>query len=263
MNILDEIVVRTRKRIEEKKNIIPEEKVIRLAERGGVNRTFPFERALKGDDLSFICEIKRASPSKGIITNDFDHVQIAKEYQAAGADALSVLTEPYYFHGDDRYLTDVVSAVTIPVLRKDFIVDEYMIYESKLMGASALLLICAILDNDTLSKYIELAHRLGLSALVEVHNEKEVSSALDAGARMIGVNNRNLRTFVTDVSISEQLRMLVPKEKIFVSESGIRGRGEINTLRNINANAVLIGEALMRSSDRTNELRRLRGDADV
>jgi indole-3-glycerol phosphate synthase len=261
MNILNDIILRTRERINEKKKVLPMKDIIRTAECYDITYDFPFEKALSGDDVSFICEIKKASPSKGIIVNDLDHLRTAEEYQTAGASAISVLTEPFYFRGDDRHLKDISDAVAVPLLRKDFIVDEYMIYEAKLLGADAVLLICAALDERSLSEYIKIAHGLGLSVLAETHDENEVTAALNAGARIIGVNNRDLRTFDVDISISERLRPLVPKDAIFVSESGIRTPGDVDRLRKAGVNAVLIGEALMRSPDKQKELRRLRGDA--
>lgn len=260
MNILNEIAERTRERIEAKKKEMPPERIVEIAERMNIDHEFPFERALKGNDIAFICEVKRASPSAGLLTDDFRYLDIAIEYQNAGAAAISVLTEPYYFRGDDRYLSEIANAVSVPVLRKDFVIDEYMVYESKILGADAVLLICALLDDSALRRYIDVAHRLGMSALVETRNEFEIRSALAAGARVVGVNNRDLNTHKIDFSTTLRLRALVPREKIFVSESGIGSSGEINTLRDIQADAVLIGVALMCCSDKTNEIRRLRGD---
>ncbi|MDR0777846.1 MAG: indole-3-glycerol phosphate synthase TrpC [Methanomassiliicoccaceae archaeon] len=259
MDILNDIVLRTRERVREKSDIIPMEKIKKMAERSDVLNGFPFEDALTGNDIGFICEIKRSSPSAGLISDNFDHLRIAEEYHAAGAAAISVITEPYYFQGDDLYLMGVSSALPIPVLRKDFIVDRYMIYEAKLLGASAVLLICSILDKDTLAEYIGIAHRIGLSALVEVHNEEEVYAAIEAGARIIGVNNRDLRTLEIDLSISERLRPLVPPNIIFVAESGMRTPDDVERMRRIGANAILVGETLMRSSDKTKGLKVLRG----
>jgi len=245
MDILREIAMRTKERIEERKRILPLEQIMSSIPGQG----FPFEKALKHDDIALICEIKKASPSKGIISKDFPYMEIAKEYESAGAAAISVLTEPFYFQGHDRYLEEIANAVKIPLLRKDFTVDSYMIYEAKLLGASAVLLICAILDRDTLKEYISIAHSLGLSALVEAHTEHEVEMALYAGARIIGVNNRNLKTFEVDITLSERLRKLVPPEIIFVSESGITQQSDIVKLREIGADAALIGESLMKSGD--------------
>jgi indole-3-glycerol phosphate synthase len=222
-------------------------------------RSFPFEDALRVDDIAFICEIKKASPSQGVIADDFSYAAIARAYESAGAAAISVLTEPYYFKGDDRYLREIADIVSIPLLRKDFTVDVYMIYEAKILGASAVLLICSILDKDALAEYIAVAHNLGLSALVETHDENEIAAALGAGAKIIGVNNRDLKTFEVDLSLSERLRKMVPPEILFVSESGIRSPEDVSKLREIGANAALIGEAVMRSGDKAAEILRLRG----
>ncbi|MCL2087304.1 MAG: indole-3-glycerol phosphate synthase TrpC [Oscillospiraceae bacterium] len=261
MSVLDEIVKKTRERIEQKKREVPLEEIKKRAENFAPTlNDFPFEKALRAaGDIAFICEVKRASPSKGIIAAHFPYVDIAVDYQAAGAAAISVLTEPFYFKGDDSYLSEISEAVDIPLLRKDFTVDTYMIYETKILGASAVLLICSILNRETLAEYIELSHSLGLSALVETHDENEVNAALSAGAQIIGVNNRNLKTFEVDIRASERLRPLVPKDKIFISESGIQTPADIEKLRKIGTNAALIGETLMRSPDKKSELRRLKG----
>lgn len=218
---------------------------------------FEFERALKGDTLSFICEIKKASPSKGIIAEDFPYLEIAKEYENAGASCISCLTEPKWFLGSDKYLKEVAEAVSIPVIRKDFTVNEYQIYEAKTLGAKAVLLICAILDTDTIKKYIEIADSLGISALVEAHNEAEVKSALTAGARIIGVNNRNLKDFSVDVNNSAKYRKMIPDDIVFVSESGIKTHEDVQVLIKNGTNAVLIGETLMRSSDKKQKIKEL------
>lgn len=218
---------------------------------------FEFERALKGDTLSFICEIKKASPSKGIIAEDFPYLEIAKEYENAGASCISCLTEPKWFLGSDKYLKEVAEAVSIPVIRKDFTVNEYQIYEAKILGAKAVLLICAILDTDTIKKYIEIADSLGISALVEAHNEAEVKSALTAGARIIGVNNRNLKDFSVDVNNSAKYRKMIPDDIVFVSESGIKTHEDVQVLIKNGTNAVLIGETLMRSSDKKQKIKEL------
>ena len=258
LNILNEIAEHTKKRVEEQKKILPSEKVMKMAQSGAVPR-FPFEEALRTDDIAFICEIKKASPSKGIIAEDFPYIDIAKEYEAADAAAISVLTEPFYFKGEDRYLREIADTVSIPLLRKDFTVDSYMIYEAKVLGASAVLLICSILDRDILAEYIAIAHSIGLSALVEVHSEEEIDMALEAGARIIGVNNRDLKTFKVDIALSSRLRKHVPADVIFVSESGIKAPDDISKLREIGADAALIGETLMRVADKKREILRLRG----
>jgi indole-3-glycerol phosphate synthase len=220
---------------------------------------YPFINALKTDDIAFICEIKKASPSKGVIAENFPYLSIAEEYEAAGVAAVSVLTEPYYFQGDDRFLKEISDAVNIPLLRKDFVVDEYMLYEAKLLGADAVLLITSILDAGTLTEYIETADSLGLSALVETHGEREIASALEAGAKIIGVNNRDLTTFDVDVGLSGRLRSLVPPGIVFVAESGIRTREDVERLKGAGVDAVLIGEALMRSKDKRAGIMSLRG----
>ena len=258
LNILEEIVGRTKERVKVQKKALSPERIEEIARSKDIG-SFPFEKALKSDDIAFICEIKKSSPSKGVISEDFPYINIAKEYESAGAAAISVLTEPYYFKGDDRYLREIADVVPIPLLRKDFTVDSYMIYEAKILGASAVLLICAVLDRDTLAEYISTAHSLGLSALVETHSEKEVDMALNAGARIIGVNNRNLKTFEVDITLSENLRRITPDNVLFVSESGINSREDIAQLRKIGADAVLIGEAVMRSADKKSKIQSLRG----
>ena len=220
---------------------------------------FRFEKALAKPGLSFICECKKASPSKGLIAADFPYLQIAKEYEAAGADAISVLTEPKWFLGSDRYLEEIASAVSTPCLRKDFTVDDYMIYEAKLLGASAVLLLCAILDDAQLREYLALCDGLGLSALVEAHDEAEVARALNAGARILGVNNRDLKNFTVDTENSRRLRARIPEDVLFVSESGVRTAEDVAQLAAIGAEAVLIGETLMRAPDKTAKLQELKG----
>lgn len=221
---------------------------------------FRFEKALAADgDIHFICECKKASPSKGLIAPDFPYLEIARQYEEAGASAISVLTEPKWFLGSPEYLREIAEEVKVPCLRKDFTVDPYMIYEAKLLGASAVLLICAILDTGTLAEYLEAADSLGLSAIVEAHDETEVASAVSAGARIIGVNNRNLKDFTVDIHNSIRLRSCAPAEIIFVAESGIRTPEDVETLRQNGVNAVLIGEQLMRAGSPKEELNRLRG----
>ncbi len=257
--ILDEIAAKTRLRVAELKQKKPLEQVRAEAVSMDANTGFPFERALRGDDIAFICEVKKASPSKGVIAEDFPYLDIAKEYEAAGASAISVLTEPYYFQGSDLYLTEIANAVSIPVLRKDFTVDSYQIYEAKLIGASAVLLICAILDTDVIAEYLQIAHSLGLNAIVEAYTEDEVYSAIKSGARIIGVNNRNLKDFKVDITTTARLRSLVPSETIFVAESGISTAADIAVLRKNGTDAVLIGETFMRSPDKGKMMRELRG----
>lgn len=221
---------------------------------------FRFEKALAADgDIHFICECKKAAPSKGLIAPDFPYLEIARQYEEAGASAISVLTEPKWFLGSPEYLREIAEEVKVPCLRKDFTVDPYMIYESKLLGASAVLLICAILDTGTLAEYLEAADSLGLSSIVEAHDETEVASAVSAGARIIGVNNRNLKDFTVDIHNSIRLRSCAPAGTIFVAESGIRTPEDVETLRQNGVNAVLIGEQLMRAGNPKEELNRLRG----
>lgn len=219
---------------------------------------FPFERALRSPGISFICEVKKASPSKGVISDDFPYLDIAADYEAAGAAAISVLTEPEYFLGRNEYLQEIAHAVSIPVLRKDFTVDPYQIYEARILGASAVLLICALMDTRTLADCIGICDSLGISALVEAHDEAELRSALEAGARVIGVNNRDLKTFQVDIENSIRLRSLVPPSVLFTAESGIRTADDIQRLCESNVNAVLIGETLMRADDKKAMLDRLR-----
>lgn len=259
--ILEEIAKRTVERVAEEKAAVPLSEMKKRAEALDANTGFPFRKALSGDEISFICEVKRASPSKGLIAPDFPYLDIARDYERAGASAISCLTEPYWFKGKDEYLTEISKAVKIPVLRKDFTVDEYMIYQAKTLGASAVLLICSILSREQLSEYLETAHSLGISALVEAHDEEEVRMALSVGAGIIGVNNRDLRTFTVDISNSARLRKLVPPEVLFVSESGIKTAADIEALRSNGTNAVLIGETLMRSPDKKAALDELRGHA--
>ncbi|MCL1984768.1 MAG: indole-3-glycerol phosphate synthase TrpC [Methanomassiliicoccaceae archaeon] len=261
MDILSAIVARTKERITEKKRTVPLDDMIKAADAVRIEG-YGFERALRNGDIAFICETKKASPSKGVISDDYDAVRIAKEYERAGADAVSVLTEPYYFQGSDDDLRGAASEIRIPLLRKDFIVDEYMIYESRTLGADAVLLICGALEKDVLAKYISIAHGIGLSVLTETHSETEIRTALSAGARIIGVNNRDLRTFDVDLSLSERLGKMVPDDVLFVAESGIRTAEDVERLRNAGVDAVLIGETMMRSSDKRTELQRLHGDVN-
>lgn len=258
MTILDELASYAEYRVSEAKKIISadeiKEKALALPK-----KDFSFEKALKKDDISFICECKKASPSKGLIAPDFPYLQIAKEYEEAGADCISVLTEPKWFLGSDDYLKEIADAVSIPCIRKDFTVDEYMIYEARILGASAVLLICSILPDERLEKYMKVCDDLGLSALVETHDEEEVKRALKIGARVIGVNNRNLKDFTVDTGNSGRLRDLVPDDIVFVSESGIKDAEDIRTLRKAGVNAVLVGEALMREKDKKAKLAELKG----
>ena len=262
-SILERIAEYSRERVEAAKKIIPEQEMRQRALEemagSGDGPVFPFEEALSGKDIGFICECKKASPSKGLIAPDFPYLEIAKEYEKAGAACISVLTEPKWFLGKDEYLKKIASEVSIPCIRKDFTVDPYMIFEAKTLGASAVLLICSLLDTDRLKEYICICDELGLSALVEAHDENEISSAVTAGARIIGVNNRNLKDFTVDVHNSERLRALVPEKILFVAESGIRTAEDIDVLRRAGVNGVLIGETLMRAPDKKRMLDNLRG----
>ena len=258
MTILDRLAAYAQERVTAaKQNISIEELKERAVSlpRGD----FAFEKALKKDDIAFICECKKASPSKGVIAGDFLYLQIAKAYESAGADCISVLTEPKWFLGSDRYLQEIAAAVHIPCLRKDFTVDAYMLYEAKCLGAAAVLLICSILSEEQIKAYIRICDTLGLSALVEAHDEAEVKTALRCGARIIGVNNRNLKDFSVDTDNSRRLRRLIPKDVVFVSESGVKTPEDVQLLREVGADAVLIGETLMRAADKKQILNELRG----
>ena len=253
MSILNEIAARTKERIAEEKFKVPLRELIsqqnsNLAKHA--EEKISFLEALKKPGMSYICEVKKASPSKGLIAPDFPYLDIAKEYEQAGASAISCLTEPFYFQGADRYLQEISQAVNIPVLRKDFTVDEYMLYQAKAFGASAVLLICAILDNSQLKAFGELAQELGMDALVEAHDQWEVDRALNLGAKIVGVNNRNLHDFTVDMGNSIRLRNMAPADTVFVSESGIKTAEDIRILYENQVDAVLIGETLMRSPDK-------------
>lgn len=293
MNILEEIAERTRVRITEEEAAKPLAQLAQEAEAlrekelsqgvnlsleplqedvaktvaesftgaGGRPGRYRFYKALQKEGMSYICEVKKASPSKGLIAPDFPYVKIAKEYEKAGASAISCLTEPYYFKGSDAYLREIAETVSIPVLRKDFTVNLYMIYQAKVLGASAILLICAILDDEQLAEYLALANSLGLDALVEAHDAEEVARALKAGAQIVGVNNRDLKTFEVDVRNSIRLREQAPRDVLFVSESGIKTSEDIRKLYENEVDAVLIGETLMRSEDKKQALETLNGGA--
>lgn len=266
MNILNEIAEKTRERIAEEKRGLPlaelKAQIRELEHQQGRQpepEAFPFRKALAAPGMSYICEVKKASPSKGLIAPDFPYLEIAREYEQAGASAISCLTEPCYFQGSGQYLKEIAETLEIPVLRKDFVTEEYMVYQARALGASAVLLICALLDAGELKACRELAEELGMDALVEAHDEGEVEQALKAGARIVGVNNRDLRTFEVDMQNSVRLRKLAPKEVLFVSESGIREPEDIRILRENGVDAVLIGETLMRSPDKQAALERLNG----
>lgn len=260
-NILEEIAEKTRERIRKEKLQFPLDQLKILAEKAPQQPSFL--EALKKPGMSYICEVKKASPSKGLIAPEFPYLEIAKEYEAAGASAISCLTEPFYFMGSDTYLREITETVDIPVLRKDFTVDKYMIYQAKAFGAAAVLLICAILNDQELLEYRELAETLGMDALVEAHDENEVARALKTGAKIVGVNNRDLKTFKVDMNNSIRLRNLAPDNVVFVSESGIKNAGDIAILERNRVGAVLIGETLMRSPDKKAALENLNGGAFV
>ena len=258
MTILEQLADYARERTAQAKRQLPLETIRQQAfalPRG----SFTFEKALQRPELSFICECKKASPSKGLIAPQFPYLTIAKEYEAAGADCISVLTEPKWFLGSDRYLEEIAKAVSNPCLRKDFTVDEYMIYEAKVLGASAVLLICSILSKEQIAEYLSLCDELGLSALVEAHDEQEVRTAVETSARIIGVNNRNLKDFTVDTGNSRRLRELIPNEVLFVSARGVGNATDVENLRKIGADAVLVGETLMRASDKRQKLLELKG----
>lgn len=260
MNILEEIGEKTKERIREEKKQCSLEEMRNRAEHTTENKEKPvFLQALKVQGMSYICEVKKASPSKGLIAPEFPWLDIAKEYEAAGASAVSCLTEPFYFMGQNGYLEKIAEEINIPVLRKDFTVDEYMIYQAKALGASAVLLICSLLDDVKLRNFYQLTKELHMDALVEAHDEKEVLRALDCGAKIIGVNNRDLKTFQVDTGNSIRLRKIAPADAVFVSESGIRTSEDIHRLRENDIQAVLIGETLMRSPDKRKTLEDLNG----
>jgi len=272
MTILDEIAEKTKSRVETAKKTAPfdqvRKKAIALADKSGSREwgvgsvkeasRLPFEKAVAEPGLSFICEVKKASPSKGVIAEDFPYLQIALDYESAGASAISVLTEPDYFLGSDQYLKEIADAVAIPTLRKDFVIDPYQIYEAKILGAKAVLLICALLDGPTLAEYIKTADETGLSALVEIHNEAEAEQAVRAGAKIIGINNRDLKTFRVDLAVTAGLRSLLPAGVLAVAESGIKSPEDIRAVSAIGIDAVLIGESMMRAPDKRQFLAELK-----
>lgn len=257
--ILDTIAEYAMVRVEEAKKVVPLEEMKKRALAMNCDTDFPFEEALGKDGISFICECKKASPSKGLIAEDFPYVEIAMAYEEAGASCISVLTEPKWFLGKNEYLKEITEAVSIPCIRKDFTVDEYMIYEAKTLGASAVLLICAITEKEKLREYLEICDTLGLSAIVEAHDAKELEDAVDVGARIIGVNNRNLKDFTVDLVNSNKLRELVPEGILFVAESGIKTREDVAALEKTNVDAVLIGETLMKAENKKAKLAELKG----
>lgn len=260
-DFLDRLVTNRRRRVEESRLRISDAELRTDAERKEVSADFPFEKALRQGGPAFICEIKKASPSKGILAETFFPSAMAKEYQTAGAAAISVLTEPDFFLGDERYLSEISREISLPTLRKDFVVDRRMIDEAKILGAAAVLLIAAIRSPVELRDDFRRADALGLSALMEVRNERELDAALEAGARIIGVNHRDLTTFQIDFGVSERLRPRIPSDILFVAESGIRTADDVNRLRALGTDAVLIGETLVRSGNISRTLRELRGES--
>lgn len=253
--MLDEIVLKTKERLEEAKKNKSFDDLKEEVASLEINLDFPFEKALASEGLSIIAEVKKASPSKGLIAEEFDYLDIAKEYESAGVSAISVLTESYFFKGSNDYLKEIACEVNVPILRKDFTIDSYMIYEAKVIGASAVLLIVSILSDDELKSYLEIADSLGLSAIVETHDEEEIKRALDARARIIGVNNRDLRNFTVNINNSIELCRLVPSDVLFISESGIKTKEDTLKLIENDVDAVLIGETLMKSDDKKSLIR--------
>lgn len=259
-DILERIAADKRIQVaEEKKQVSLEEMKAKAMQTKALLPDFIFEETLKKENVSFICEVKKASPSKGVIAKDFPYVQIAKDYEAAGADCLSVLTEPKYFLGSDQYLQEIRQAVNIPILRKDFTVDVYQIYQAKVLGANAILLICALLDEAFVKECMEICDKLGLTALVETHDEEEIKMAINAGARVIGVNNRNLKDFSVDIHNSKRLRTYAPEGTLFVAESGISSREDVKVFEAEKVDAVLVGETLMRAENKKEKLNELKG----
>lgn len=262
-DILERIAADKRIQVAEEKKAVSLEQMKAMAlETESSLPDFIFEETLKREGISFICEVKKASPSKGVIAENFPYVEIAKAYEQAGADCLSVLTEPKYFLGCDKYLSQIREAVRLPILRKDFTVDTYQIYQAKVMGANAVLLICALLDEAFIKECIEICDELGLTALVEAHDKEEIQMAVNAGARVIGVNNRNLKDFTVDIHNSTRLREFAPEGTLFVAESGIKTREDVKAFGDEKVNAVLVGETLMRAEDKKQMLAYLRGEIE-
>ncbi|MBR4702983.1 MAG: indole-3-glycerol phosphate synthase TrpC [Oscillospiraceae bacterium] len=257
MTILETIAAHARQRVAADKEIIPPEEMKALAEEG-VGNGRAFYAAVAKPGMSFICEVKKASPSKGVIDPVFDYLSIARAYEEAGAEAVSCLTEPKWFLGSDAIFREIRTAIRTPMLRKDFVVDEYQLRQAKVMGADCVLLICALLDTETISRYLDICESLGLAALAEAHDEGEIASAVSAGSRMIGVNNRNLKDFSVDFSNAARLRERIPPDRLYVAESGVKTTEDASALRAIGADAILLGEALMRAADKVAALAALR-----
>ena len=256
--VLDALAAHARERVEEKKRKLPLAELKRQLRDREARSGFSFEAALREQGLSVIAEVKKASPSKGVIAEHFPYLEIAKAYEAAGASCISVLTEPKWFLGDDRYLREIAAAVSLPCIRKDFTVDPYLIYEARELGASAVLLICALLGRAELEEYLGIAEELGLSALVEAHDEEEVERAAEVGARVIGVNNRDLKSFTVNMENSLRLRAAAPDNCIFIAESGVRTPDDTRALRTVGVDGILVGEALMRAENKAELLKALR-----
>lgn len=254
--MLPDILAKKREDVEEAKRRKPLKEIV-LRSREGKIGEFLFEKALEERPIAIIAEIKLHSPSRGMFRENVDVGQIAQLYERGGAAAVSVITERHFFRGSDEYVTAVRGRVSIPVLRKDFVIDEYQLYETRFLGADAVLLIVDILDEEQLKGYIQLADELGLSCVVEIHDERGLHRALKTGARIVGINNRDLRTFKTDLKTTFRLAPLVPRGKCIVSESGITSRTDIEELLTIGVKNFLIGEALMRSPDISWKLRSL------
>lgn len=256
--ILDTIAAHARERIAADKAKLPLEALQALCQESGPANGAAFLTALQKPEMSFICEVKKASPSKGVIAEDFPYLDIAREYENAGADAISCLTEPKWFLGSDAIFQTIRQEVSAPMIRKDFTVDEYQIYQARQMGANAVLLICALLDTQTIERYLDICGGLGLAALVEAHDEAEICSAVSAGATIIGVNNRNLKDFSVDFSNAARLRDMIPPGCVYVAESGVTSPEDVAALKKIGADAVLMGEVLMRAKDKTTMLQAMR-----
>lgn len=248
--ILDDLVAATKQRLVEEKKQVPLIELKQQAQQIPNRDSQTIINKFLEPKLHFIGEIKKSSPSKGTIVDDFPYMKIAQEYQDAKIDAISILTEPTYFQGKLAYLKEISKTSNVPLLRKDFTIDPYMIYQAKVAGASLILLIVAILDDEELISYLKLSQKLGLAALVEVHNENELQRALKANAKIIGVNNRNLKDFTVDINNSLKLRPLVPKQIPFITESGIKTSADIKKLKRAQVNGVLIGETFMKAPDR-------------
>ena len=261
-NILQTIAAHARTRVAADREKVSLEELKALCREAGPGQGEQFVSALNRPGLSFLCEIKKASPSKGLISPDFPYLDVARAYEAAGADGVSCLTEPKWFLGSDDVFRQVRQTISLPMLRKDFTVDEYQIYQARLMGANAVLLIVSLLDEETLSRYLELCRSLGLAALVETHDGQEVDDALNAGAEIVGVNNRNLKDFSVDFSNAARLRDRIPPGVLYVAESGLTGPADAAALKELGADAALVGEALMRAPDKGAMLASLRGAAE-